>query len=116
MKLELQINGRALRDQSRALEPHGILITPPICESFWLYRVAVSNKQAIVGFPKFGTIGVGFQVEEDWNTNLPATCDAKRIYNHIACNKGDDAIPRERCIEAIRMIQAAVASLKPSTP
>lgn len=113
MKLQLQINQTAIRDNSRALVPAGILITPALDEDFWLFRVAVSETQAIVGFPKFMTIGVGFQKEEnDWNTNLPHSCDAAEIYRHIRKNKGDDAIPDERCIEAIRLIQQAVAALK----
>lgn len=85
-----------------------ILITPPIDESYWKFRVAVSDKQAIVGFPKFGSIGIGFQHEDDWNTNLPSICETEEIYNHIECNKADDSISRELCIKAIEMIKEAV--------
>lgn len=87
-----------------------VMMTPPINEDYWLYRVKVSERQAVVGFPKFMTIGVGFAVEEDWNTNLPYTCDAERIYEHIAHNKGDASIYREDCLAAIRMIQDAAAA------
>ena len=109
MKLELQINARGVNDKSRALEGTGVMITPPIDENFWLLRVPVSEKQAIVGFPKFNVIGVGFQVETDWNTNLPFTFDADRIYEHIEQNKGDGTISRQTCITAIRMIQERAA-------
>lgn len=85
----------------------GIAMTPPIDEDYWSYRVMVSETQAIVGFPKFFTIGIGFAVEEDWNTNLPYTCDTEQIWNHIAHNKGDDSIPDELCVEAIKLIQQA---------
>lgn len=112
MKLELQINSKAINDTSRSLEGTGIVITPPIDEDFWLYRVPVSEKQAIVGFPKFGTIGVGFQVEDDWNTNLPSGTTAIEIYDHIKHNKGDKRIRREKCIEAIMMIQNAVLTMR----
>lgn len=64
-----------------------------------------------VAFPKFFTIGVGFQVEEDWNTNLPYTCDAEEIFNHIEHNRGDNTISREACIEAIEVIQAAIRQM-----
>lgn len=84
-----------------------MMMTPMIDEDYWAYRVRLSDKQAIVGFPKFMTVGIGFAVEEDWNTNLPYTCDAEEIYDHIQHNKGDDAIGREACLEAIRLIQAA---------
>ena len=71
-----------------------MLITPPIDEDFWSYRVRVSDTQAVVGFPKFGVVGVGFAIEnEDWNTNLPSSIAAEEILGHIAVNKGDDAIP-----------------------
>jgi hypothetical protein len=86
------------------------MLTPPIGEDYWEYRVRVADGQAIVGFPKFSTVGIGFAVEEDWNTNLPYTCRAEEIYEHIEHNRGDDAITREDCLAAIQMIQQAVAA------
>ena len=65
-----------------------------------------------VGFPKFMQIGIGFQQEEDWNSNLPSTTSAEDIFNHIKDNKGDDSIPDERCIEAIEMIRTAATAYK----
>jgi hypothetical protein len=85
-----------------------VMVTPPIGEDYWLYRIRLSEAQAIVAFPKFGTIGIGFQVEEDWNTNLPWTCDAREIYDHISHNKGDDSITPEAVIKAIEAIQDAL--------
>lgn len=108
MKLQLQINSKAIKDDSRALAPTGIMVTPAIDENFWLYRVPVSDEQAIIGFPKFSVIGIGFQHEKDWNTNLPSGGEAQEIYDHIKHNKGDAKIPRARCIDAIRLIQRAV--------
>lgn len=88
----------------------GLMLTPPIGEDYWEYRVRVADGQAIVGFPKFFTVGIGFAVEEDWNTNLPYTCTAEEIYEHIEHNRGDESITREDCLAAIRMIQQAVAA------
>ena len=85
----------------------GVMFTPPIDENYWLWRVRLSDTQAIVGFPKFMTIGIGFQREEDWNTNLPYTCPAGEIFDHISHNKGDDAIPDSACIAAIELVQQA---------
>lgn len=110
--LQLQINSRAINDTSRSLAGTGIAITPPLDENFWLMRVPLSDKQAIVGFPKFSVTAVGFQVESDWNTNLPSGKHAIEIYNHIKHNKGDAKISRGRCIEAIAMIQAKVLEMK----
>lgn len=89
-----------------------VSITPPIDEDYWEFRVRLSETQAIVGFPKFFTIGIGFAVEDDWNTNLPYTCTAEQIYDHIEHNKGDDAISREDCLEAIRIVQAAAGEAR----
>lgn len=82
-------------------------ITPPIDAEYFIARVPLFQDQAIQIFPKFMTVGCGFaQEEEDWNTNLPLGCDAEHIYDHIACNKKYSEITRERCLEAIRMLQA----------
>lgn len=111
-KLTLEINSKAINDTSRSLEGSGIMITPPIGESFWLFRVQLTDKNAIVGFPKFGVIGIGFQKEEDWNTNLPAGEPAAKIYDHISHNKGDHRITRGRAIEAINLVQDAALKVK----
>ena len=80
---------------------------PPVGEDYWSYRVRVADGQAIIGFPKFSTIGIGFSVEEDYNTNLPYTCMTEEIYEHIEHNRGSESITRDRCIAAIEMIQQA---------
>lgn len=103
-ELRLEIRGQS--DETANLA--GVMVTPPIDEDYWSYRVQVGVGQAIVGFPKFLTIGIGFAQESDWNTNLPYTCSAEEIYNHIKHNKGDNSISRETCLTAIRMIQDAV--------
>jgi hypothetical protein len=86
------------------------LVSPLVDEDYWQYRVMVSERQAVVGFPKYSTIGIGFAIEEDWNVNLKYTNDTDRIWQHIRCNKGDEAIPDEWCIEAIRLIQEAATA------
>lgn len=84
------------------------MITPALDEDYWYMRVKVSDKQAVVAFPKFGTIGIGFQHEEDWNTNLPYSTNAKDLYNHIMVNKGDKKILYATCIKAIELLQLAI--------
>lgn len=105
-ELKLEVNGNF---PGHADSLDGIVVTPPIDEDFWLFRVPVSDKQALVLFPKFTIYGIGFQVEEaDWNTNLPYGEWPERIYAHIEHNKGDDSIPDERCVRAIEMLQEAL--------
>ncbi len=87
----------------------GLMMTPNVGPDYWKYRVMLGDKQAVLGFPKFFTIGIGFAVEEDWNTNFPYTCTTDEIFEHIKHNKGDESIADEDVVEAIRMIQAAVA-------
>lgn len=111
MNLVLELNSKHQHSEGvEALAKRGLLITPPLGgDTTWLYRVKVSEKQSIVGFPKFGMVGIGFHKEDaDWNTNLPSGRDAKEIFNHIKHNKGDDSIPNQRCIQAIKIIQQQV--------
>lgn len=89
-----------------------LLLTPPINGDYWLLRVPLSANQAIVAFPKFMTIGVGFQQEENWNTNLPYSQPAERIFEHISHNKADDAITDAECVAAIQLIQEAIAHIQ----
>ena len=90
----------------------GLMLTPALDEDYWLFRVRLSDAQAVVGFPKFGTIGVGFAVEEDWNTNLPYTCSAEEIAKHIGHNKGDDAISDADVLAAIELVRDAASEWK----
>jgi hypothetical protein len=109
--LQLEVREGALADV-QPLSGRNVLITPAIDEEYWLLRVKVSDKQAVVGFPKFFTLGIGFAKEKDWNTNLPYTSNATEIYDHIKHNKGSTSIPDARCIHAIEMIQDAWKALK----
>jgi hypothetical protein len=107
------------RDQADTTEHIGpALLTPAISEDYWSYRVQLSERQAVIGFPKFYTTGIGFAAEDaDWNTNLPYTCDTEEIFQHIKKNKGDDAITDNAVRAAIRLIQAAarIAAKDPRT-
>lgn len=85
-----------------------VLVAPLVDEDYWSYRVKLSDTQAIVGFPKYNTIGVGFAVEEDWNTNLPYSVGVDRLFKHIKHNKGDKTILDTDVRRAIKLIIAAV--------
>lgn len=82
-----------------------LMFTPEINDEYWAYRVKLYKDQAIVGFPKFCTIGIGFAQEEDWNTNLPYTCEPQKICDHIWHNRLYHEITKEQVIEAIKLIQ-----------
>jgi len=127
LTLETQPDLEQLREKYQATQMRtdggGILsVSPPVSEDdYWLFRVQVSAKQAVVAFPKHRTIGIGFQVEEqDWNTNLPYTTRAENIARHIAENaivQGDDETPSpETVLAAIKMLQAAIHEDRGTTP
>jgi hypothetical protein len=101
-----------IREQEDRTAHFGMLaLSPDVSEDYWAYRVQVSKYQAVVGFPKFSTIGIGFQIEDAYstNTNLPYTVAAEDIAKHIWRNKGPSLRRKqhyERVTNAIRMIQA----------
>lgn len=111
--MTVQVNQKFVESNSNILTKGGglVMITPPIGKDYWMFRVELTNSQAVVGFPKFGTIGIGFQREEDWNTNLPYQAETEDILNHIRHNKGDDSISDDDVRAAIVEIQEAAKEL-----
>ncbi len=90
-----------------------VMLTPDLNADYWTYRVVLTARQAVVGFPKFMTTGIGFAVEDtDGNTNLPYTCGTEEIFRHIKKNKGDDAISDDDVRTAITMIQVAAETAR----
>ena len=109
MKLVLQ---KKHQNPGGMLAGGAVMMTPPLGGDYWTYRVVVAEGQAVVGFPKFGTLGIGFEVEEDWNTNLPYSCTPAGIFNHIKHNKGHELISDETCLRAIEMVRDAAMAGK----
>jgi hypothetical protein len=127
LTLEIQADLDRLREKYHATQMRGdrggtLSLSPPVSDDdYWLFRVQVSAKQALVAFPKHGTIGIGFQVEEqDWNANLPYIVRAEDIAKHIAHNAavvGDDETPSpETVLAAIKMLQAEIHRDMGTTP
>lgn len=110
-KLVLEVNEKYIDGDKNIVNMFGVtaIITPPLDEDYWQFRVKVNDEQAIVGFPKFFTIGIGFAKEDNWNTNLPYSYSTKVIWEHIKQNKYYASIPDKRCIEAIKIVQKAAA-------
>lgn len=92
----------------------GVVSVPPVVdEDYWSYRVQLGHGQAVLGFPKHSTIGVGFALEDDWNTNLPYRCETDDVVSHILHNKRFECISDEAVRAAVLMVQeAAVADIK----
>lgn len=109
-QIELKVERSAEQPSAEEAGELGqVLMTPALSPDYWQYRVMLTETQAVLGFWKFGMIGVGFAVENgSWNTNLPHCEDADRLFSHIEINKGEDQIPDEDVIEAIRLIDQAV--------
>jgi hypothetical protein len=91
----------------------GVFIGTGSTSDGWTYRVELPSstrtpRQAVVGFSKFGTIGIGFQYEdEDWNSNLPYGTPAAAIFAHICHNLGKDTVPANEAVAAIELVRAA---------
>lgn len=106
--MQIEINTRFVqKDRAVTDGNHTILITPPISEDYYLFRIHLYKNQYLLAFPKFCTIGIGFAQEEDWNTNLPYTCKKEEIYNHIKHNKKYKEIKKSEIIKAIELLQVA---------
>ena len=91
----------------------GIMVSPPVSEDYWMFRVKLCTDQSVLGFPKMGMVGVGMALEEDENVNLPLCPtftpeeNAKRIANHIKCNKKYKSITIKMIEDAIILIVKA---------
>jgi len=107
--MKLVLEDRKQENETAHIGP--AMLAPFVNEDYWRFRVRLSDTQAMLGFPKFTTLGIGFAQEEDWNTNLPYTCGTEEIYEHIEHNKGDDTITRDDCVAAIQMIQEAAHAM-----
>ena len=108
-KLALEIRDQGNETVSIAAGSGLVQMPPLLDDDYWSYRVRLSDTQAVLGFPKFSTVGIGFAVEDDgYNTNLPYHCPTDQILAHIIDNKGDGTISDADVREAIRMIQLAV--------
>lgn len=97
------------RDQAAQPMIGAISLTPPVNEDFWGYRVQLGHGQAVLGFPKHGTVGVGFALEDDWNTNLPYRCETDYVVSHILHNKRYECISDEDVRAAVLLVQEAAA-------
>jgi hypothetical protein len=89
-----------------------VLITSPINKDYWVFRVKLTKDQSVIAFPKFCTMGIGFAIESDWNTNLPYDCTAKEIADHIWVNKKYKTITKSILIEAIEILIKACTYYK----
>jgi hypothetical protein len=123
--MELVVERRDQLDKTARFRSGDVTVSlsPPIGTDYWSYRVRVGHGQAVVAFPKFMTIGIGFATEDkDWNTNLPWTCDTDEILAHIAKNKDpdgvtdDSAISIDDCRMAIKLIQDAIREDRVADP
>jgi hypothetical protein len=117
MKLTLEVNQNCIDKTDKFVgensngQPFGFSICPVTSPDYWMFRVKLHREQAVLGFPKFGMIGVGMAVEKDGNTNLPLSPlrtpqeNAEKIANHIFCNKRYKVITKDMIVEAVRMIE-----------
>jgi hypothetical protein len=104
---ELQLERKNQPNETGVLAGGLVMMTPNICPEYWEYRVVLSPYQAVLGFPKFGTVGIGFADEEDWNTNLPYGIRTAITVRHICHNAGGDSITPVMIAEAVELVRRA---------
>ena len=69
--------------------------------------------QAVLGFPKYGMIGIGMAQEKEHDRNLPIgredtpEMNANRIFSHIKCNRKYKNITDKMIKDAIKLIVEA---------
>lgn len=111
--MKLEINSNNAESKNFKIGKSVIMAGTPGMQENWTFKVQLTENQAIVGFSKFMQIGIGFLVEdENGNTNLPSHCTAKKIFDWIEVNKGDDSITEETCIKAINMVKKAAKQME----
>jgi hypothetical protein len=103
MQLELQT--RDQQDRSLIHTPFAPLsLGTSGGDDYWAYRVVLTERQAVIGFPVHGTIGIGFASGET-GVHLPYRAMTDQIMRHIGKYKGDPEIPDEAVRAAIVLIQ-----------
>ena len=117
MKPYLEINQNCIDKTAHYTSDSGIeqvsmMVSPTTGNDYWMFRVKLCNDQSVLGFPKFGMIGVGMAIEEkSSNTNLPLCPlytpfkNATRIAEHIKCNKKYKSITFKMIVDAILLIE-----------
>lgn len=78
----------------------------------WLFRVKVSDGQAVIGYPRLSTIGVGFAVEsdDDFGVDAPYDLGVEEIWAAIRVNAG--GVPEGLAVQAIRIVADAAAEAR----
>lgn len=111
MKPRLEVNKNCIdKTIHYTAENNHIMVSPPTGEDYWMFRVKLYKDQAVLGFPKYGLIGVGMAQEEEGNVNKPLEKDsspeanANMIYSHIKCNKKYKSITMQMIKDAIILI------------
>jgi hypothetical protein len=105
---DLKLRRRSQEDQTR-VPGTNISIGRSGAEDYWTYRVDLTENQALIGFPKHGTIGIDFL--HNRGEDLPYTSDPEYLADFFAPGRlegGDTEISRAAVIRAIKMIREAV--------
>lgn len=104
---DLKLRRRAEEDQTQVAP--NLSIGRSGGDDYWAYRVDLSDKQALIGFPKHGTIGVDFL--HNHGQDLPYSVNPERLADFFSRGRllgGDETMPRANVIHAIKMIREAV--------
>lgn len=105
MAVHLDLQTRDQQDRSLIHTSLGVLsLGTSGGDDYWTYRVPLTERQAVIGFPVHGTTGIGFATGET-GVHLPYRAGTEQIMRHIGKYKGDPEIPDEAVRAAIVLIQ-----------
>lgn len=105
VKKEMSVECNSIYATKQETYNNVVMVTPQIDSEYWKYRVHLHEDQYVIAFDKFSTYGIGFAIEDDWNTNLPYNGDPKKIANHIWHNRKYDQITMPMLISAIKLLR-----------
>lgn len=108
MKLALETNPRNCLDVQLHL-PTGplLMMTAPLGSDCWLFRVTLEKKLVLAAVPQFGGVNICLQAKDAGDCNMPYESDAAKILRAFRA-RVKKSVADGRCLEAIRMLQAAV--------
>lgn len=108
--MSTKVQRQSLEDTTRVAvtgREQAFIMTPQLTPDYWTYRVALSNGNAIVAAPEFGTLGIRYQIEDEYNVTNRWDYTANEIEALIRRNRPANTT-REEAMSAIRKIQGAI--------
>ncbi len=108
MKLNIETNARNCLDvQLRLPSDAQLMITAPLREGCWLFRIVIAPNVVLTAVPVFGGINICLQTKPAGEVFMPSESSAKEIRQKF-CSRIKTSVPDGKWVEAVKMLQAAI--------